>query len=532
MGNYTQPSSVPSHAIADMFETFFDDDINRTHSRRLTAYRKYWLYYLGKHWSYSRGESDPTLTFNYCRLLTDLHNNFAFKGGFKISIPDDPTTKKNDKDDRDFVRVMLEETWRKNDRDLWILEAAQGGSITGDVFVRVSWDKTDPLEDPYARVDLIPPHFCFPEFSGPHGVNKKKLNRILIVNPKYVPADPSAMVGPLVRKNPKVMAPVTLKMESEEWIAAQYDRQGNMISPTKVKYFVDKELIEEKVSPIGEIPVVHIPNYPLSGEYYGISDLSDVFELNRELNEKATDISDIINYHGSPTTIVSGAKLNDLEKGANRVWSVPENSKVYNLELNGDLRAASEHYDKVRSALLELSSTTEQALGHFEGSVPPSGVSLQLQYLPMLNKRDVKTTVYGLGIRLINRLILKMTAIGNSSFGEKLNALEGNPYRNEVIFPDPLPQDERRELEMSKERLIMGISSRKHELEKMGYSQAEIDDILNAAKEDAVDEADGLYAPMENSVADNGKFQVNRGGPDQTRGEKIVDDTVNKNLEE
>ena len=246
------------------------------------------------------------------------------------------------------------------------------------------------------------------------------------------------------------------------------------------------------------------------------------------MNEKATDISDIINYHGSPTTIITGAKIKDLEKGANRVWTLPENASAKNLTLDGDLKASEEHYQNVRSALLEISGTTEQALGKFEGSVPPSGVALQLQYLPLLEKRDVKTMLYGLGIRQINRLILKTTEIADPSFNAKMDALEGNPYRNEVVFEDPLPQDERRELEMTKERMAMGISTRRRELEKMGKSQAEITEILKEADEEAILQAENLF----DTSPGKGTFQLNRGGADETRGEKIIDDHLETDLEE
>jgi len=532
VGTYETPSHAASLSISDMYDSFFGDDAAQSHSRRLMAYRRYWLYYTGKHWSYTRGESDPTLTFNYCRRLVDLHVNFTFKGGFKITIPEDPVTPGPDKKDRDFIRVMLEETWNNNDRDLWLMEAGQSGSVTGDVFARVSWDDTDPLENPYARVDLLPSHFCFPEFCGPHGANKKSIRRILIVNPVYKEPEDIAVSGVYFSRNPKPNTTSSLLLESEEWIAARYDkRTGEMLSPAKVRYYENKEYVGEKVSPIGEIPIVHIPNYPLSGEYYGMSDLADIMDLNRELNEKATDISDIINYHGSPTTIVSGAKLTDLEKGANRVWSVPETAKVYNLELNGDLSAASEHYDKVRSALIELSGTTEQALGNFEGSVPPSGVSLQLQYLPMLDKRDVRVLMFRTGLRLINRLILKTTEIGDPAFGAKMAKVDGNPYRNDVTFAEPLPQDERRELEVTKERLVLGLSNRRRELEKQGVPKNEIDRILEGVKEDMMLDNDAIFSGTDDVGVGSGNFQLDRGGADSTRGEKIVDNDIDNNLE-
>jgi hypothetical protein len=69
------------------------------------------------------------------------------------------------------------------------------------------------------------------------------------------------------------------------------------------------------------IPVVHIPNIPVSGSPWGLSDAHDIISVNRSYNEISTDIADIINYHAAPVTIVIGAKASNLEKGAKKVWA-------------------------------------------------------------------------------------------------------------------------------------------------------------------------------------------------------------------
>jgi len=527
--SYTDPSLTSSYSISEIAGLLFPDDMARTHQRRVQAYRKYWLYYLGKHWSYLRDANDPLLTMNYCRKIVDLHTNFAFKKGFDISIPDDPSTSQNEKEDREFVRYTLEETWRRNNKNLWCLEAGQSGAITGDVFVRVSWDVNDPLEDPYARADIIPSHLVFPEFGGPYGVDRKKLKRILIVNPVY--RDPPSATNyslPSAHRGLQTMTSVDMVYVCEEWLAPIMDKQGKIIRPALVRYYEDKVLIEEKENPLGEIPIIHIPNYPLSGEYYGLSDLADITELNKELNEKGTDISDIINYHASPQTIIYGAKLKDLEKGANRTWALPEGAKVENLELKGDLVAASAHWQNLKTSMLELSSTPEQVLGKLtSSSVAPSGVSLQMQYLPLMEKRDAKVLTYGLGIRLINRMMLKITEVGDPAFGKKMKELKGNKYRNDVTFSNPLPQDEVREVSLSRERLDLGLTTRRLELEKDGFSQGEIERIIDESREEKKEDMElGVSFDTARKAGSNA---ATRGGPDEIRGEKIVENNLKKN---
>jgi len=509
--------------LYSMFDGIFHTSLTLDHQRRIEAYRRYWMYYLSKHWSYSRDDGEPLITINYARRLLDILNDFTFKKGFKNVIPDDPATKGNEQEDREFVRHMLDETWRRNHKDLWLIEAAQQGGVTGDVFARVSWEKNDPLEEPYARVDVIPAHLCFPETGGPTGVDRKKLTRMIILNPVYeeTRTNPPSM-GMFAPHPAFSIGGITpgrkeLVIYGEEWIAAVI-KDGEVVSPARIRKYRNADLISDEVNELGEIPVVHIANYPLSGEFFGLSDMVDVCELNREYNEKSTDISDIINYHGSPMTVVSGAKLKDLEKGANRVWAMPAGATVENLEMSGDLGAAVTQKDSLKLSMMELMGVPEQAMGKFQGLGNVSGVALAIQYMPLMEKRTMKTLTYGLGFRLINRLIMKVTELGDSKFGAKMEELEGNKYRNEVVFPNPMPQDEAAELEKSRARLDLRLTTRRKELERMGHSQAEIDAILQGSMEELLEETETLF---DANLSGRGQNQNMRGGVPEVRGAKV-----------
>ena len=114
----------------------------------------------------------------------------------------------------------------------------------------------------------------------------------------------------------------------------------------------------------------------------------------------------------------------------------------------------------------------------------------------MLEARQVKVQTYGAGIRLINRLIMKITALADNDFGRLFDRLNSkNKYRNEVVFPSPLPRDESIELDRSMKRLDAGLSSKRFEMQRMGLSQREIEKI----KEDIEHEREEL-AELEFSI--------------------------------
>ena len=106
----------------------------------------------------------------------------------------------------------------------------------------------------------------------------------------------------------------------------------------------------------------------------------------------------------------------------------------------------------------------------------------------MLEARQVKIQSYGSGLRLVNRLFMKITALADPVFGRKFDKLNKmNKYRNEVMFPSPLPRDESIELDRAMKRLDLGLSSKRYEMMKMGLSQREIEKMkedIKAEKED------------------------------------------------
>jgi hypothetical protein len=133
------------------------------------------------------------------------------------------------------------------------------------------------------------------------------------------------------------------------------------------------------------------------------------------MNEKNTDVSDIINYHSAPITIIQGAKAKDLERGARKVWGgIPKDAKIFNLELHSDLNASNNFIDRIKTAIHELSNTPEDTLGKSAAISNTTGVALQIKYSPLMEKTWIKRQTYGKGIREICKLILKLLRIAGS----------------------------------------------------------------------------------------------------------------------
>lgn len=438
------------------------------HAQRLMRYDEYWRFYRGLHWSRHRHPDDHFVTMNYCTRIVDIHADFLMKDGFGIVIPDDPESKDFEPATLDFLANALNRVWEQNDKIALCMEMAQMAGVTGDCFMRVSLDN-DSIMSPYPRIEVIPSNYVFPTFSGPHGPAQRKLESVLIAYPIYE----DAIVDNLMRGFSRNESPNSFD-EPTQNVAWHVERWFS----DRVVYYHDDGRTETKENPLGVIPIVHIPNYLIAGEFFGRSDLSFVIPLQRELNEKATDVSDVINYHGSPVTIVKGIKVSHLEKGANRTWSIPEHASVENLALNGELDASLNYLGQVRRAMFEIAGIPEQVISPTHQY--QSAVSGSLAYSSMINTRKAKIASFSRGITEVNALIVRVLRIIDEGFATLAQQqTDRHLYNTKIVFGEALPRNESIELEQAERRLKIGITSKRYEMEKMGLSRPEIDKIMS-----------------------------------------------------
>jgi len=407
--------------------------------RRVTMYEVYWRFYLGRHWRYAAERGVPQLTFNFCKAFVDKSVAFLTGNGFKINEPNNVKVKTED---------ILNKVWDYNDRGTKLLEIAQSGGVTGDVWVKVGYDDTKKE----VVISVVNPATVFPTFDK---YDSSKIEKIIIVGEYY-----SSSIGNKHK----------FREEFSEKEIVEYDD--------------DKEVVgTRRENVIGELPIVHISNLPVPFSFWGQSDLSPIVSLNKEFNEKATDLSDTLNYQGSPIVIVKGAKTRNLQRGPNQVWGgLPRDSQVDTLDISGATSEVSKYLELIKQSMHELSGIPEATLGKMQPISNTSAAALEIQYLPLMEKTKVKRLSYGKGIKEVNRLILKTLEVK-----EELNlGKDKERYITEIIFPSPLPKDEQKFLQNAQMELNMGVASKKEIAIRMGKDN--IDEILEDAQKDRQEE--------------------------------------------
>lgn len=280
-----------------------------------------------------------------------------------------------------------------------------------------------------------------------------------------------------------------------------------IITDEYIEEYVNDELLDARDNPLGAIPIVHIRNISISGSPWGLADIVDLIPLNREFNEKATEISDIVNYHAAPLTIVTGAKVSQLERGAKKViGGLPKDANVFNLENGVDLNGPLAYLDLIKRAMHELTGVPETALGMAQPISNTSGVALQIQFLPLMNRYELKKVNYTLGLKRINELILRTLFLYEpntlrydpDSQGMKtqddqpdvLDPADPAVYNVDIDWPPPLPIDQLVKLNEIQAKLALGLESKRGALRELGVEfvdekMSEIfDEQLREAKEE------------------------------------------------
>lgn len=459
------------------------DEEFEVHGPRLNRYAAAWAWYLGHHWSYRREQGEPQLSFNYVRAFCDYITNFCFGHGVSFEVPDQ---------NRGVTPYILQRAWEiDNPKGKILWEMGQLGGVTGDCFVKIAYEA--PYADPTGlvrpgRIRILPlnPASCFPEF---HPHDRTRLLRFKL---KY------RFWGTSIEGTRQVYT------------------YTELMTDEMIEEYINDELIDQRPNPLGRIPVVHIANVPVSASPWGLSDIYDIIPLNREFNEKMTEISDIINYHAAPVTIITGAKASQLERGPKKVWAgLPKDAQVFNLEMQSQLATPMAYVETIKRAMHEMTGVPETALGQSQPISNTSGVALSIQFQPLMNRRAMKILQYSQGLEQINELIILTAAVfepqllvmdvtntvPEAEYLPELDPRDPITYRSTVVWQDPLPVDKLIKLNEVQMMLALGLTSKEGALRVLGehFPNEVLAEIFDEQMEDAL--AQGALDMLRGQIA-------------------------------
>lgn len=405
-GQVGSGTAVPYQRIMEPSQLGMFLNLEQAEILRLRRYHEHWRFYTGQHWSFTREGGEPLVTFNYIRRCIDKSASWLVGNGLTITTPE--VFKKHTLpallEVYDYNGLLSVDSKGEQRPGKKLYDIATMGGVTGDVFILVTYAEPTP------QAKRINPHT--------RGKIRVQLFNSEQAFPQWDPLNVEIMTS--------IRFETVYYDDRAQQIENSYDNQGRQLQVRRFTQIITPEQIIEqyqgqapisKPNLMGEICVVHIPNHSLPGEYYGLADSDSLLDLQREFNEKGTDLSDIINYHAAPIIAITGAKVKQLERSPQNIWSgFPADAKVSVLNSGSDLGAAKGYMDMVKKSMLEIAEIPEGALGGMQPISNTSGVALHTQYQPLVEKTARKRAVYEPGLTLVNYYILRTLEVIDPTF--------------------------------------------------------------------------------------------------------------------
>ncbi|MHB1159188.1 MAG: phage portal protein [Chloroflexota bacterium] len=422
---------------------------------RLRRYAEYLEFYDGKQWAKPR-QGRSSLVLNYARAIVDKGVSYLLGRGINFAVaPAGPSPEEQAR--ARAAEELLYRVYEENDLEAVDVQGALNGAILGDTVFKVFWEqgakgRGDGEDGGRIRVVSIDPFTFFPRWAGDDP--STLLSASLVYRLSGEEAERRYGGGGTQRRGDVEVA--------EEWTPSQL-----------VLAVGDREVVRTP-NPYGFIPFVHIPNARPANEFWGTSDLKDVVPLNRELNERMSDMADVIRFHSDPPVIFKGVtEHSSLVVGPGTVWDVPEGAEVGLLEWRGQAPAVHEHIERVMRAIHDVTETPKTAFG--DSGRLLSGVALETELQPLIQKTLRKRAWWNVGLRQRSRQILRIAELkGLGRF---------DPYRSRVIWPPLLPADSEGEVRNNVALVAAGLRSRRTAMDRLGEESPEAE--LELIREEA-----------------------------------------------
>ncbi len=215
------------------------------------------------------------------------------------------------------------------------------------------------------------------------------------------------------------------------------------------------ELAGEGESPWGFLPVVHIQNLAQPFYYEGISDVEPLMAMQDELNTRLSDRANRITFQSFKMYLGKGIEgFVDRPVAPGMMWYT-DNPEAAIEEFGGDAETPSEnlHIAEIREAMDKISGVTPLVAGLLRSKLGnlTSAIALKLTLMGMLSKTERKTFTYGEGLKKIARMVLGILDTAN------IYRTSEDEREIEVIFPNPLPEDEMERLQQAQIKKELGV---------------------------------------------------------------------------
>jgi len=419
-----------------MIEDFNPAQLARRDTERIRGYRTLLDFYHGGQWEGREKWGEKRLTFNYAKVVIDKVTSYLMSGaGFSVEAG---TESDKVREQGRRCEVALREVHDANGIEQLDFDTEIDCAILGDACYKVLWDQ----ETGSVRVTA-------PDVQGIYVWRLgDDSSRIWRVASRYIlSADEVELL-------------YRTRIQGKEAVVTELwtDREFGL--------WLDDVPVEQKPNPYGFIPFVIFPNLREPKKFWGISDLVQMREPQREFNRAMSQLSRILELSGNPIAVLENVEESeDIAVKPGAVWNIPEDAKAYLLDLlqGGGLRLHIDYINLLYRTLHDVSESPRAAFGGTERDL--SGVALEMELQPLLQKvrrkRIIRTTAYNRRSQMILRLLEKYR---NEDFGDS---------RPVITWGSLLPRDMEKAVSNEQTLVQTGIHSRRRAMNELGIRDPE-----------------------------------------------------------
>jgi hypothetical protein len=405
--------------------------LNRLDMERTKGYRELLDFYCGRQWEGRERRGERRLIFNYARVFVEKITSYLMTGiNFAVDAVEDSDGAR--KKARKAVEALYE-VYEENQLEQLDLETEIDCAVLGDACYKVIWD----TERKGVRVTA-------PDIQGIYAwCSGDDISHVWRLASKYTLAAEEVEI--VYGLKPKNKAATIVEL----WTDGDFE------------LYLDNTLVEAKPNPYGFIPFVIYPNLREPKKFWGISDLPNIMESQRELNRAMSQLSRILELSGNPIAVLENVEESEdiaIKPGA--VWNIPEDAKAYLLDLlqGGGINLHINYIDLIYRALHDLSESPRSAFGGIERDL--SGVALEIELQPLLQKVRRKRIIRTAAYNRRNEMILKLL--------EKYHGEDFGDNHLRVVWGPVLPKDMVRKVSNEQVLVQTGIHSRRTAMDEVG----------------------------------------------------------------
>ncbi len=397
--------------------------------KRFSNYRSYLDFYNGVQWQ--ERSRQRQLVFNYARVAIDKVTSYLMQGFNITCAPRDGSAAAGERARR--AEAVLYDVYDRNHLAQLDYETEVDCAILGDGCYKVLWDAAE------RRIRVTSPSMegIYVWWLG------DDISRVWRVASQYTLGgeEIGLLYGiKLAGKQAKI---------TEVWTGSSFE------------IYLGNQLLRRRRNPYGFIPFVVFPNLRQPKEFWGVSDVPQLVQPQRELNRALTQLSRILEVSGNPIAVLEGVEqAEDIQVQPGAVWTLPPDARAYILDLlqGGGIRLHVDYIELIYRCLHDLSEAPRAAYGGISREL--SGVALEVELQSLLQKVQRKRLIRKAAYEKRCRLILELHKL----YGKE----DLTDVTVQVGWGPVIPQDRARQAQNEQALVMCGIRSRRAAMDGLG----------------------------------------------------------------